>query len=97
MARFIGCRQRKSVAPNNLFVTIAVVESWASYGFGVWWAPGSAAKGSRVLVVGRLAQRFWQADDGSTRSWSRWSPAGLGPSLRWATASRTWTTSSPSS
>jgi single-strand DNA-binding protein len=36
------------------------------------------SKGSRVVVVGRLAQRSWQADDGSNRS----VVDELGPSLR---------------
>ena len=31
-------------------------------------AAQSLAKGSRVLVVGRLQQRAWTAEDGSTRS-----------------------------
>jgi RPA family protein len=31
-------------------------------------AAESLAKGSRVVVVGRLAQRAWQADDGAGRS-----------------------------
>jgi single-strand DNA-binding protein len=45
-----------------------------------------------VVVVGRLAQRSWQADDGSTRSVVEVVADELGPSLRWATATVTRTT-----
>jgi single-strand DNA-binding protein len=44
------------------------------------------SKGARVAVVGRLVQRSWQADDGSTRSVVEVVAEELGPSLRWATA-----------
>jgi single-strand DNA-binding protein len=44
------------------------------------------AKGSRVVVVGRLQQRSWTAEDGSTRSAVEVLAEELGPSLRWATA-----------
>jgi hypothetical protein len=37
------------------------------------------AEGSRVLVVGRLQQRSWTAEDGSARSWKLWLQD-LGPS-----------------
>jgi single-strand DNA-binding protein len=49
-------------------------------------AAASLAKGSRVVVVGRLAQRSWQADDGSARSVVEVVAEELGLSLRWATA-----------
>jgi single-strand DNA-binding protein len=70
----------------------------AFYSVVVWrgqavHAAESLAKGSRVVVVGRLAQRSWQADDGTTRSVAE----ELGPSLRWATATTTRATRSPSS
>jgi single-strand DNA-binding protein len=48
----------------------------------------SLSKGSRVVVVGRLQQRSWTAEDGSARS----TVEELGPSLRWATATTTRTT-----
>jgi single-strand DNA-binding protein len=48
------------------------------------------------VVVGRLAQRSWQADDGSTRSVVEVVADELGPSLRWAIATTTRTTRSPS-
>ena len=51
-------------------------------------AAESLAKGSRVVVVGRLQQRSWTAEDGSARSVAE----ELGPSLRWATATTTRTT-----
>ena len=49
-------------------------------------AAQSLAKGSRVVVVGRLQQRTWTAEDGSARSVVEVVAEELGPSLRWATA-----------
>ena len=49
-------------------------------------AAQSLSKGSRVLVVGRLQQRAWTAEDGSARSAVEVVAEELGPSLRWATA-----------
>jgi single-strand DNA-binding protein len=49
-------------------------------------AAESLSKGSRVVVVGRLQQRSWQADDGTARSAVEVVADELGPSLRWATA-----------
>jgi single-stranded DNA-binding protein len=46
----------------------------------------SLAKGSRVVVVGRLQQRTWTAEDGSARSVVEVVAEELGSSLRWATA-----------
>jgi single-strand DNA-binding protein len=46
----------------------------------------SLSKGSRVVVVGRLQQRSWTAEDGSARSVVEVMAEELGPSLRWATA-----------
>jgi single-stranded DNA-binding protein len=40
----------------------------------------------RVVVVGRLQQRTWTAEDGSARSVVEVVAEELGPSLRWATA-----------
>jgi single-strand DNA-binding protein len=51
-------------------------------------AAESLSKGSRV-VVGRLQQRSWTAEDGSARSTVEVVAEELGPSLRWATATRT--------
>ena len=48
-------------------------------------AAESLAKGSRVVVVGKLQQRSWTAEDGSARSVVE----ELGLSLRWATATTT--------
>jgi single-strand DNA-binding protein len=56
----------------------------------------SLARGTRVVVVGRLVQRSWQADDGTTRPVVEVVADELGPSLRWATATTTRTTRSPS-
>ena len=52
-------------------------------------AAQSLAKGSRVVVVGRLQQRSWTAEDGNARSVVEVVAEELGPSLRWATATPT--------
>jgi single-strand DNA-binding protein len=49
-------------------------------------AAQSLSRGSRVVVVGRLQQRSWTAEDGSPRSVVEVVADELGPSLRWATA-----------
>ena len=49
----------------------------------------SLSKGSRVVVVGRLQQRSWTAEDGNGRSTVEVLAEELGPSLRWATATTT--------
>jgi hypothetical protein len=56
----------------------------------------SLTKGSRVVVVGRLQQRSWTAEDGSARSTVEVVAEELGPSLRWATTTTTRTTRSQS-
>ena len=52
----------------------------------------SLRKGSRVVVVGRLQQRTWTAEDGSARSTVEVVADEVGPSLRWATAMTTRST-----
>ena len=52
-------------------------------------AAESLTKGSRVLVLGRLQQRSWTAEDGSASSTVEVVAEELGPSLRWATATTT--------
>jgi single-strand DNA-binding protein len=59
-------------------------------------AAQSLAKGSRVVVVGRLQQRSWTAEDGSARSVVEVVADELGPTLRWATATTTRATRIPS-
>jgi single-strand DNA-binding protein len=59
-------------------------------------AAESLSKGSRVVVVGRLQQRAWTAEDGSARSVVEVVAEELGPSLRWATATTTRATRSQS-
>jgi single-stranded DNA-binding protein len=54
----------------------------------------SLAKDSRVVVVGRLRQRSWTAEDGSARSTVEVVAEELGPSLRWTTATTTRATRS---
>jgi single-strand DNA-binding protein len=62
------------------FFTVVVWRDQAEH------AAQSLAKGSRVVVVGRLQQRSWTAEDGSARSTVEVVAGELGPSLRWATA-----------
>jgi single-strand DNA-binding protein len=50
-------------------------------------AAESLSKGSRVVVVGRVQQRSWTAEDGSAHSVVEAVAEELGPSLRWTTAS----------
>ena len=57
-------------------------------------ASQSLAKGSRVVVMGRLQQRSWSAEDGNARSVVEVVADELGPSLRWATATTTRATRS---
>jgi single-strand DNA-binding protein len=54
-------------------------------------ASQSLSKGRRVVVVGRLHQRSWTAEDSSARSTVEVLAEELGPSLRWATATTTRT------
>ena len=57
-------------------------------------AAQSLSKGSRVVVVGRLQQRAWTAEDGSAPSTVEGLAEELGPSLRWVTATTTRATRS---
>ena len=59
-------------------------------------AAQSLTKGSRVVVVGRLLQRTWTAEDGTARPLVEVVAEELGPSLRWATATTTRATRSSS-
>jgi single-strand DNA-binding protein len=61
------------------FFTVVVWRGQAEH------AAESLAKGSRVVVMGRLRQRSWTAKDGSARSVVEVVADELGPSLRWAT------------
>jgi single-strand DNA-binding protein len=65
------------------FFTVVVWRDQAEH------AAQSLTKGSRVVVVGRLQQRAWTAEDGSARSAVEVVADELGPSLRWATATTT--------
>jgi single-strand DNA-binding protein len=65
------------------FFTVIVWRDQAEY------AAQSLTKGSRVVVVGRLQQRTWTAEDGSARSVVEVVAEELGASLRWATATTT--------
>ena len=46
----------------------------------------SLAKGTRVIVTGRLEQRSWETDQGDKRSKVEVVADEIAPSLRWATA-----------
>jgi single-strand DNA-binding protein len=70
------------------FFTVIVSRDQAEH------AAQSLAKGSRVVVVGRLQERAWTAEDGGARSVVEVVAEELGPSLRWATATTTRTTRS---
>jgi single-strand DNA-binding protein len=65
------------------FFTVVVWRDQAEH------AAESLSKGSRVVVVGRLQQRGWTAEDGSARSLVEVVAEELGPSLRWATVTVT--------
>jgi single-strand DNA-binding protein len=59
-------------------------------------AAESLTKGSRIVVLGKLQQRTWTAEEGSARSTVEVVAEELGPSLRWATATTTRATRSTS-
>jgi single-strand DNA-binding protein len=65
------------------FFTVVVWRDQAEH------AAQSLSKGSRVVVVGRLQQRTWTAEDGNARSVVEVVAEELGPSLRSATTTRT--------
>ena len=77
-------------------------EQEASFFIVVVWrdqaehAVESLSRGSRVVVVGRLQQRSWTAEDGSAQSVVEVVAEELGPSLRWPTATTTRATRSSS-
>lgn len=52
-------------------------------------ASESLARGSRVIVTGRLEQRSWETAEGEKRSKVEVVADEIGPSLRWATATIT--------
>jgi single-strand DNA-binding protein len=58
-------------------------------------ASESLSKGSRVVIVGRLQQRSWTAEDGGARSVVEVVAEELGPSLRWATTTPVRATKRP--
>jgi single-strand DNA-binding protein len=72
------------------FFTVVVWRDQAEH------AAESLSKGSRVVVVGRVRQRSWTAEDGSARSTVEVVAEELGPSLRWATATTSRVTKSDS-
>jgi len=81
-ARFrVAVTGRREQEPS--FFTVIVWRDQAEH------AAKSLSKGSRVVVVGRLQQRAWSADEGGTRSTVEVVAEELGPSLRWATATTT--------
>jgi len=62
------------------FFTVVVWRDQAEH------AAESLTRGSRVVVMGRLQQRAWTAEDGSARSLVEVVAEEVGPSLRWAIA-----------
>jgi single-strand DNA-binding protein len=77
----VAVSSRREQEPS--FFTVIVWRDQAEH------AAQSLSKGSRVVVVGRLQQRSWTAEDGSARSMVEVVAEELGPSLRWATATTT--------
>jgi single-strand DNA-binding protein len=67
------------------FFTVVVWRDQAEH------AVESLSKGTRVVVLGRLQQRSWTAEDGTARCIVEVVAEELGPSLRWATATTTRT------
>jgi single-strand DNA-binding protein len=65
------------------FFTVVVWRDQAEH------AAQSLSRGSRVVVMGRLQQRTWTAEDGSARSLVEVVAEELDPSLRWTTATTT--------
>ena len=59
------------------------VTAWRDLGENI---AESLAKGSRVIVSGRLQYRSWENDEGDKRSKVEVVADDIGPSLRWATA-----------
>jgi single-strand DNA-binding protein len=59
------------------------VVAWPNLGENV---AQSLAKGSRVIVYGRLEQRSWETPEGEKRSVVEIVADEVGPSLRWASA-----------
>lgn len=59
------------------------VKCWAQLAENV---SESLARGSRVVVTGRLEQRSWQTEQGDKRSKVEIVADDVAPSLRWATA-----------
>jgi single-strand DNA-binding protein len=84
----VAISARRDAEPS--FFTVVVWRDQAEH------AAESLSRGSRVVVVGRLQQRSWTAEDGTTRSVVEVVAEELGASLRWATATTTRATRSPS-
>jgi single-strand DNA-binding protein len=58
----------------------------SAYGSLAENAANSLAKGSRVIVAGRMDQRTWETENGDKRSAFEIVADEIAPSLRWATA-----------
>jgi single-strand DNA-binding protein len=83
---WVAVSGRREQGPS--FFTVIVWRDQAEH------ASQSLSKGSRVVVMGRLQQRAWTAEDGSARPVVEVVAEELGPSLRWATATTTRATRS---
>lgn len=81
--RFWNDRQTGERKEQTSFFDIAC---WGQLGQNV---AESLAKGTRVVVTGRLEQRSWETEQGDKRSKVEVVADEVGPSLRWATASVT--------
>ena len=78
--RFWNDRQTGERREQTSFFDIAC---WGQLGQNV---AESLAKGTRVVVTGRLEQRSWETEQGDKRSKVEVVADEVGPSLRWATA-----------
>jgi hypothetical protein len=78
-----GHRERGRREQEPSFFTVIVWRELAEH------AAQSLSTGSRVVVVRRLQQRSWTAEDGTARSVVEVVAEELGPSPRWATATTT--------
>jgi single-strand DNA-binding protein len=92
MADFIGSTESGIARAMFRVAVSARKDQEASFFTVIVWrdqaehAAESLTKGSRVVVVGRLQQRAWTAEDGSARSTVEVVAEEPGPSPRWATA-----------
>jgi len=82
-------RQSQELRESTSFFDVV---AWAALAENV---ATSLAKGTRVVVTGRLDQRSWETAEGDKRSKVEVTADEISPSLRWATAQVTRTERKP--